>query len=216
MSKILIVEDEVAIAELEKDYLELSGFEVKDIVSKAEKITSGKNTTMPVLSSVYFKVRSGNLTATCFDTKSGYVYTHPQQVNCEDVGMVVPLKEFSSLVKNFNNNDTISLTKEGSKVGIKNSFADFTISLLNEEEYPEITIDDIKKITNLSLGTVKECVEYWTDNGILQSEEANTPVKTEMQISTVDKVKMPLPEIQFTNPNQAEIEKIREQIQNKE
>ena len=28
MSKILIVEDEVAIAELEKDYLELSGFDV--------------------------------------------------------------------------------------------------------------------------------------------------------------------------------------------
>ena len=29
MSKILIIEDEVAIAELEKDYLELSGFEVE-------------------------------------------------------------------------------------------------------------------------------------------------------------------------------------------
>ena len=29
MSKILIIEDEVAIADLEKDYLELSGFEVK-------------------------------------------------------------------------------------------------------------------------------------------------------------------------------------------
>ena len=29
MSKILIIEDDVAIAELEKDYLELSGFEVK-------------------------------------------------------------------------------------------------------------------------------------------------------------------------------------------
>ena len=28
MSKILIIEDEIAIAELEKDYLELSGFEV--------------------------------------------------------------------------------------------------------------------------------------------------------------------------------------------
>ncbi|MBQ1931663.1 MAG: DNA-binding response regulator, partial [Lachnospiraceae bacterium] len=28
MSKILIIEDEVAIAELERDYLELSGFEV--------------------------------------------------------------------------------------------------------------------------------------------------------------------------------------------
>ena len=29
MSRILIVEDEVSIAELEKDYLELSGFEVE-------------------------------------------------------------------------------------------------------------------------------------------------------------------------------------------
>ena len=29
MSKILIVEDEVAIADLEKDYLELSGFDVE-------------------------------------------------------------------------------------------------------------------------------------------------------------------------------------------
>ena len=29
MSRILIVEDEIAIAELEKDYLELSGFDVE-------------------------------------------------------------------------------------------------------------------------------------------------------------------------------------------
>ena len=29
MSRILIIEDELAIAELEKDYLELSGFEVE-------------------------------------------------------------------------------------------------------------------------------------------------------------------------------------------
>ena len=29
MSKILIIEDEVAIADLEKDYLELSGFQVE-------------------------------------------------------------------------------------------------------------------------------------------------------------------------------------------
>ena len=29
MAKILIIEDETAIAELEKDYLELSGFEVE-------------------------------------------------------------------------------------------------------------------------------------------------------------------------------------------
>lgn len=73
---------------------------------------------------------------------------------------------------------------------------------------PEITIEEITKVTNLSLGTVKECIEYWTDNGILQSEEKALPVKTEKQVATPEKVKMPLPEIQFTNPNQAEIEKI--------
>ena len=33
MSRILIIEDEEAIAELEKDYLELSGFEVIVLIS---------------------------------------------------------------------------------------------------------------------------------------------------------------------------------------
>ena len=32
MSRILIVEDETAIADLEKDYLELSGFEQKSLI----------------------------------------------------------------------------------------------------------------------------------------------------------------------------------------
>ena len=35
MSRILIIEDEEAIAELEKDYLELSGFEVDYIATEA-------------------------------------------------------------------------------------------------------------------------------------------------------------------------------------
>ncbi len=73
---------------------------------------------------------------------------------------------------------------------------------------PEITVEDITKVTNLSLGTVKECVEYWTDNGILKSEEIKASVKTEKQVAVAEQVKVPLPEIHFTNPNQAEIEKI--------
>ena len=36
MSKILIIEDEEAIADLEKDYLELSGFEV-EIANRGDK-----------------------------------------------------------------------------------------------------------------------------------------------------------------------------------
>lgn len=73
---------------------------------------------------------------------------------------------------------------------------------------PQITVDEITKLTNLSLGTVNECVEYWTANGILEDSQAEKIVKTENQIQKAEKVKMPLPEIQFTNPTQAEIEKI--------
>lgn len=73
---------------------------------------------------------------------------------------------------------------------------------------PQVTIEEITKITNLSLGTVKECIEYWTDNGILEAQDKAETVKTEKQVAAPEKVKIPLPEIQFTNPNQAEIEKI--------
>lgn len=40
MSKILIVEDEESIAELEKDYLELSGFEV-EIETQGKPVCNG-------------------------------------------------------------------------------------------------------------------------------------------------------------------------------
>ncbi len=70
---------------------------------------------------------------------------------------------------------------------------------------PETTEEEITKVTNLSLATVKECVEYWTDNGILKSEKAETSVKTEKQVTTPEKAKLPLPEIRFTNPTQEEI-----------
>lgn len=73
---------------------------------------------------------------------------------------------------------------------------------------PEITPDEITKVCNLSLGTVEECVEYWTDNGILKSVKTVETVKTEKQVTSVETVRMPLPEIHFTNPSQAEIEKI--------
>lgn len=73
---------------------------------------------------------------------------------------------------------------------------------------PQITAEEITKITNLSLGTVNECVEYWVSNGILKDSKPEKIVKTENQIRNAEKVKMPLPEIHFTNPTQAEIEKI--------
>ncbi len=73
---------------------------------------------------------------------------------------------------------------------------------------PQITVEEITKITNLSLGTVNECVEYWVSNGILKDSQPEKIVKTESQVQKAEKVKMPLPEIQFTNPTQAEIEKI--------
>ncbi len=73
---------------------------------------------------------------------------------------------------------------------------------------PEISVEEITRCTNLSLGTVNECVEYWVSNGILEDTQPEKIVKTEGQLQRAEKVKMPLPEIQFTNPTQAEIEKI--------
>lgn len=73
---------------------------------------------------------------------------------------------------------------------------------------PQITAEEITKITNLSLGTVNECVEYWTENGILKASQPERVVKTEKQLQTTEKAPLPLPEVQFTNPTQEEIEKI--------
>ncbi len=73
---------------------------------------------------------------------------------------------------------------------------------------PETNEEEISKVTNLSLSTVKECVEYWVDSGILQTEKAEATVKTEKQTNPVEKIKVPLPEIHFTNPTQDEIEKV--------
>ena len=74
---------------------------------------------------------------------------------------------------------------------------------------PEITVEEITKITNLSLGTVNECIEYWVANGILKDTKPQEIVKTESQVQKAEKVQMPLPEIAFTNPTQKEIEDIR-------
>ena len=73
---------------------------------------------------------------------------------------------------------------------------------------PQITAEEITKITNLSLGTVNECVEYWTENGILKASQPERVVKTEKQLQETEKAPLPLPEVQFTNPTQEEIEKI--------
>lgn len=74
---------------------------------------------------------------------------------------------------------------------------------------PEITTEELMKKTGLSQNEVEECVEYWQDNSVLHSEQMTQPVKTEAQnIKAEQTVKMPLPQIQFTNPTQAEIEKV--------
>lgn len=74
---------------------------------------------------------------------------------------------------------------------------------------PEITAQDIAKKTNLSKSEIDECIEYWQGTGVLDSVETEKIVKTEVLNKEIkEKVKMPLPEIRFSNPTQEEIEKI--------
>lgn len=73
---------------------------------------------------------------------------------------------------------------------------------------PDITTDELMKKTNLSRNEIDECIEYWKDNGIFETEKHTETVKTESQIVQPEKVKMPLPEIRYTQPTQEEINKI--------
>ena len=73
---------------------------------------------------------------------------------------------------------------------------------------PDITTDELMKKTNLSRNEIDECIEYWKDNGVFETEKHTETVKTESQIAQPEKVKMPLPEIRYTQPTQEEINKI--------
>ncbi len=74
---------------------------------------------------------------------------------------------------------------------------------------PQITVDELTATTNLSKAAVEESVEFWQDFGILSTQSQDKFEKTEAQREELkQKVKMPLPEIQFTNPTQEEIGKI--------
>ncbi len=73
---------------------------------------------------------------------------------------------------------------------------------------PEITIEELMKKTNLSKSEAEECVEYWQDNGVLETEVKKEQVKTEKQIAPAEKLVKPLPEIRYTSPTQDEINKI--------
>ena len=73
---------------------------------------------------------------------------------------------------------------------------------------PDITTDELMKKTNLSRNEIDECIEYWKDNGVFETEKHTETVKTESQIAQPEKVKMPLPEIRYIQPTQEEINKI--------
>ena len=73
---------------------------------------------------------------------------------------------------------------------------------------PDVTTDELMKNTNLSRNEIDECIEYWKDNGVFETEKHTETVKTESQIAQPEKVKMPLPEIRYTQPTQEEINKI--------
>lgn len=73
---------------------------------------------------------------------------------------------------------------------------------------PNITAEEISQKTNLSLATVRECVEYWEGEGVLTPEKQEKTLKTENQGELKTEKAVVLPDIRFTNPTQAEIEKI--------
>ncbi len=75
---------------------------------------------------------------------------------------------------------------------------------------PQITVEELPRLVNITLAQAQECVEYWIDAGVLYSEKAEKITATEKETETSggDMPKVPLPEIHFTNPTQEEIEQV--------
>lgn len=73
---------------------------------------------------------------------------------------------------------------------------------------PSVTTDELSRLTNLSPAEINECVEYWSDAGILLPKEPQKTVRTEKQNEDMIPQKVELPQIRFVNPTQEEIEKI--------
>ena len=72
---------------------------------------------------------------------------------------------------------------------------------------PDCSIEDIVKNTGLSVQTVEESIEYWTDCAVIKAEksaEKAVITESETQTKTSNKVLSPVP---FVNPTQNEIEK---------
>ena len=65
MSKILIIEDEEAIADLEKDYLELSGFEVEIENRGRRESTRREETSSTVLRAASTRLRAEARSSLC-------------------------------------------------------------------------------------------------------------------------------------------------------
>ena len=101
-----------------------------------------------------------------------------------------------------------SLPTEIADKGLKFASGDQLKVIIAIFRNPDNTEEQIAKLTNLSLETVNECVEYWVDCGVLMFDEAKNVVKTEKQVAKVETVKTTLPEIHFIKPTQAEIEKV--------
>ena len=106
-----------------------------------------------------------------------------------------------------------------SMFSLPTQIADNTLKFANGEQLkviisifrnPSADFDEIKRKTNLSLEDIKECVEFWQDMGIIETENDEIPLKKESEVPEIQQINKPAMEIHFIKPTQEELNDILE------
>ena len=144
MSRILIVEDEAAIAELEKDYLELSGFEVE--------VANDGNTGLDAANIIGYGDIGGLIGFSVFNTKVEYSYVRSfYNKKAEDID-------------NVNYDHSIQFDQDDELRSLGLAIEDMRLSLINQEEFRNQMYQNISHDFKTPLTVIKSYVEAVEDN----------------------------------------------------
>lgn len=105
------------------------------ILQKAERFT-GRNTTLPILSSVLLKTEDGKLKVSATDLEIGAVFESPAKVE-EEGSIAVPGKVLIQFLQNINNQN-ISFQVKKDKLFIKGDNYKININCFSSEDFPII------------------------------------------------------------------------------
>lgn len=118
---------------------------------------------MPVLTGIKIEAKAGVLTLVASDMDLSITSrVHEELIVSSEGAIVVPAKEFSSIVKSLPNEEISIKVQEGEKVQIKAGKSNFKLNGIEAEEFPKIKLenatDSFKIESNVLANTIKKSI----------------------------------------------------------